>query len=65
METTTHTRTGLREMLKSDHFSNQCYLVVVSRMETTTHTRTGLREMLKSDHFSHQCYLVVVSTVKS
>ncbi|MQL91471.1 hypothetical protein Taro_024089, partial [Colocasia esculenta] len=28
METTTHTRTGLREMLRSDHFSHQCYLVV-------------------------------------
>ncbi|MQM15951.1 hypothetical protein Taro_048905, partial [Colocasia esculenta] len=59
METTTHTRTGLREMLRSDHFSHHRYLVVVSRMETTTHTRTGLREMLMSDHFSHQRYLVV------
>ncbi|MQL87999.1 hypothetical protein Taro_020561 [Colocasia esculenta] len=28
METTTHTRTGLREMLRSDHFSHRCYLVV-------------------------------------
>ncbi|MQM04866.1 hypothetical protein Taro_037672, partial [Colocasia esculenta] len=27
METTTHTRTGLREMLRSNHFSNQCYLL--------------------------------------
>ncbi|MQL73480.1 hypothetical protein Taro_005825, partial [Colocasia esculenta] len=30
METTTLTRMGLREMLRSDHFSHQCYLVVVN-----------------------------------